>query len=95
MQKPVMDFRIGCVEVAVWEKTVEHEGRTATRYHAKFNRRYKDRQSDEWKDTQYFDADDLMKISLLAQRVAERLLIKERDLKPAMVPSADDSDIPF
>ncbi len=95
MQKPVMDFRIGCVEVAVWEKTMEHDGRSVTRYDVKFNRRYKNRESGEWKDTAYFDGDDLMRISLLAQRVAERLLIKERDLTPAVVPSLDDPDIPF
>ena len=95
MQKPVMDFRIGCVELAVWKKTMEHDGRSVVRYDAKLNRRYKDRESGEWKDTQYFDADDLMRIALLAQRAAQCLCIKERDLTPTVVPLLDDSDIPF
>ena len=71
MQKPVMDFRIGCVELAVWKKTMEHDGRSVVRYDAKFNRRYKDRESGEWKDAKSFRIGDLPALIFGLQKALE------------------------
>jgi hypothetical protein len=55
--KPVHEIPDGLLKVAIWK----HDGEHGPRYSATCRRRYKD--GEEWKDTQSYFEDDMLRLS--------------------------------
>ena len=65
-QKPTKEFRAGTVKAAVWKEQREEGGRSTARYSVKIEKRYFDEASKEWRNTDYFFANDLPRLRLVA-----------------------------
>lgn len=80
--KPNKVFRIGSIKASIWVQFSEN-GRPYSV--TKLVRTYKDKNTDEWKETNSFSGDDLPKIELAVQKAFEfthtEMLFKEGDEK--------------
>ncbi|MFA6132820.1 MAG: hypothetical protein WC869_02245 [Phycisphaerae bacterium] len=75
---PIKEFRVGGgIKVAIWRNETEQDGRTVVQYSTKPQRRYRDRQTGEWKTTEYFRPQDLPHLILAAQKAFEFTSLKE------------------
>lgn len=74
-QKPTKEFRAGTVKAAVWKEQREENGRSSTRYSVKIEKRYFDEASQEWRNTDYFFANDLPRLRLVAERAFEFIVL--------------------
>lgn len=77
--KPDKVFRAGRVSAALWRSESEQDGRTVVTWSTKVQNRYRDRQTGEWKDTDYFFPDDLPRLALVAQQAYECIVLKESE----------------
>jgi hypothetical protein len=67
--KPIHEIRLGRIKAAIWEsRVVTEEGERAS-YRVSFAKLYKD-QDDQWKDTRYFDREDLLLVAEVARLTA-------------------------
>ena len=58
--KPVKEFRVsGGISAAVWRNTATVDGRPVVRHSVKFQKRYRDKKTGEWADSQYYYPKDL------------------------------------
>lgn len=78
-QKPTKEFRAGTIKAAVWKEQREEGGRATIRYSVKIEKRYFDETSKEWRNTDYFFANDLPRLCLVAQRAFEFVVLDESD----------------
>jgi hypothetical protein len=69
--EPVKKFRIGAVSATIWKN--EAEGRSF--YSTTIVRSYRDRDTEEWKETSSFSHDDLLNVAKVADR-AEAFIAK-------------------
>ena len=76
-QKPTKEFRAGTVKAAVWKEQREEAGRPTIRYTVKIEKRYFDEASKEWRNTDYFFANDLPRLRLVAERAFEFIVLHE------------------
>jgi hypothetical protein len=83
-QPPDKDFRAGTVSASIWRKEVEQNGRTVVQHSIRIQKRYRDKDGN-WKDTDYFFANDLPRLVLVAQKAFELVALTE---------SADEEDVP-
>ena len=84
-QQPIKEFKAGSVKAAIWKNEHEEGGRTVVRHSVRISRSYRDRQTGDWKETEYYFANDLPRLALVAQQAFEFIALKE---------SEDDSDLP-
>ena len=84
-QPPIKEFRVKAIKAAIWEEQDTDQGRTGVRHSVKIQKRYKDKQSGEWKDTNVYFADDLPRLRLVADKAFEFVALRE---------SEDNSDLP-
>ncbi len=74
-QKPIKTFDDGRMSAAIWAKEGEH----GLIYNTTLNYSYKDKDGN-WRDTQSIPAQELLKVSNLAQRAYDHVLrLKEHD----------------
>jgi len=67
-QPPVTTYRMGAVSGAVWANLREEEdGQSVVRHSVKIKRRYRDPQTGEYRDSDYFFPDDLPYVWLIAK----------------------------
>jgi hypothetical protein len=78
-RKPDKTFRTGTIEAAIWREEVVVDKRTVVRFSIRVQKRYRDKGKDEWKNTDYFFADDLSRLALVAQRAFEYVTMNESD----------------
>lgn len=78
-QKPIKEFRAGTVKAAVWKEQREEAGRSTSRFSVRIEKRYFDEASKEWRNTDYFFANDLPRLCLVAQRAFEFVVLDEPD----------------
>jgi len=93
MAKPVKEFSIGKVRVAVFQG--EYKGKTT--YSFKFQKSYKDEGKGEWVNTEYFYPTDLRDLHILVGKLVINQ-VKERTPEPEPQPeleSEPESDLPF
>lgn len=76
-QKPVKKFRAGNVTATIWSKEIALEGRKelVTVYNTSITKSYKD--GEEWKTTDSYNRDDLIKVHVVLQKTIEFLYLKE------------------
>ena len=68
--EPVKKFRIGAVTATIWKN--ETEGRI---YNTTIVRSYRDKETEEWKETSSYGHDDLLNVAQVAER-AEAFIAK-------------------
>ena len=78
-QKPTKEFRAGTVKAAVWKEQREEAGRSTVRYSVKIEKRYFDEASKEWRNTDYFFANDLPRLRLVAEQAFEFIVLRACD----------------
>ena len=69
--EPVKKFRIGAVTATIWKN--EAEGRSF--YNTTILRSYRDKETEEWKETSSYAHDDLLNVAQVAER-AEAFIAK-------------------
>ena len=69
---PVKKFRIGYITATIWKNETE-EGRSF--FSTSIVRNYRDKDTEEWKDTNSYSHDDLLNVARLAER-AEAFIAK-------------------
>ncbi len=74
--KPIKDFRAGNVQASIWRNEVEKNGQTVVRHSVRIQKRFR-KEDGSYEDTNYFFADELMKISLVAQKAYEFIALRE------------------
>ncbi len=84
-KQPIKEFRVAGISVAVWCNEAEQDGRVIRRYSVRLKKRYRDRQTGEWKDSDYLFADDLPRARLVLDKAYEYVALKE---------SEEGSDLP-
>ena len=72
MPGPVMRFRSGAVSATVWENQHKDGG---TYPSVKLSRSYRDKQTQDWKDTSSFSVNDLPVVAILARKAFEALAL--------------------
>jgi len=78
-QKPTKEFRAGTIKAAVWKEQREEAGRATVRYSVKIEKRYFDEASKEWRNTDYFFANDLPRLRLVAEQAFEFIVLRAGD----------------
>ena len=76
--KPVQEYRAGALSIAIWESEIERQDKTVIRHSAKIEKRYYDKQSGQWKTSNSYFADDLLRLRLLVDKATEFMLLKEK-----------------
>lgn len=69
--QPVKKFRIGSVTATIWKN--EAEGRSF--FNTTIARSYRDKETEEWQETNSFSHDDLLNVAKVADR-AEAFIAK-------------------
>ena len=69
-ERPIKEFRIGGIKVAIWSKEVEQGGQTSVRHSIRIQKRFKPEGAD-WRDTDYYFPEELPKVRLLIDRAYE------------------------
>lgn len=83
-QKPIKEFRAGNVKAAIWEDEREDQGRTTTRHSVKIQKRFLDKNTGDWHDTDYFFPNDLPRLCLVAAKAFEHIALRESEDDPGM-----------
>ena len=91
-QKRTKEFRAGAIKAAVWKEQREEGGRSTIRYSVKIEKRYFDEASKEWRNTDYFFANDLPRLRLVAERAFEFIALEESASDSAEVANGTTAD---
>ena len=76
-RRPLKEFRVGGVSASIWEKEQDSNNRSNPLYSVKINRTYKDKNSNEFKNTDYYFPNDLPKVMLAANKAFEYISLRE------------------
>ena len=92
--QPVKEFRARNISLAIWQNEGIRHGQPVTLHSVTLNKRYYDKETDEWKDSSSFFPDDLPRLRLLLDKAYEHLLLRNRDkdrekLEPSATKPAD------
>ncbi len=79
MSKPLISYRDGAICVSVWLSTKPMNGRLVNFHKVKIEKNYN--KNGEWKQTQSFLIEDLLKISSLTQKIYWDLRLNKTQLK--------------
>ena len=69
MSIPQKKYRVGSIHGAIWLDPRIVRGEVVEIPSIKFTKAYKPQDSNEWKYTDTFDAEDLPKVAMLAQKI--------------------------
>lgn len=84
---PFKTFRAGKISIALWRKETEQAEGTYIQYTLKVQKRYRDKQTGEWKTADYLYPADLPKLIICAQKAFEFISLTE-------VNSDDSEELP-
>ncbi|MBW2972624.1 hypothetical protein KY359_06310 [Candidatus Woesearchaeota archaeon] len=71
-----MKFKAGAISATIWRNTIKRKDGTSAEVHTvSFDRRYKDKDSDEWKSTRSLRAMDLPKAVVVLNKAYEYLIL--------------------
>ena len=74
---PVAKFKAGQVSSAVWENQMNINGKTVTVLKATIQRRYKDKNSGEWKSSGSFSRNEIAMAIFCLQKALEDIVEKQ------------------
>lgn len=77
--RPVRVFKCFPAQSAIWLHPTEIDGKTVDIASIKISRSQKKKDSDEWEDTNFFRADDLPKVALVAKEAYKYLKLKSSE----------------
>lgn len=77
-QKPIKEFRIGRIQVAIWKNESEENGKTIVKHSIRIQKSFRD-EDGEYKDTNNYFPDELPKLSLAVSKAFEFIALKERN----------------
>jgi len=72
---PEKKFRAGAISATIWRNVSEKDGMTREWRSVKFERHYKEKDSDEWKTTSNLRAMDLPKAVVVLNKAFEYLIM--------------------
>ncbi len=75
-QKPIKEFRAGGIQVAIWKKETEENGKTIIKYSISIQKSFRD-DSGNYQDTNNYFPDELPKLALLIHKAYETITLKE------------------
>ena len=81
-QKPEKEFRAGGIKAAIWRTETIQDERTVVQHTVRVQKRYRDQQTGEWKDTEYLFPNDLPKLELVVHRAYEYIALRESEEMP-------------
>lgn len=81
-QSPVKEFKAGSVKAAIWKDERDDQDRTVVRHSVKIQKRFFDKTSGEWRDTDYFFVNDLPRLRLVAEKAFEYIALRESEDDP-------------
>ena len=84
-QQPVKEFRVGGFSAAIWRNETNKDGRTIVQHSVRARKRFRDRATGEWRESDYLFAEDIPRLQLVLAKAYEFIALKE---------SEDDSDLP-
>jgi hypothetical protein len=84
-QPPVKEYRSGPVSGAIWRNETDKDGRTVVQHSVRVRKRYWDRATGEWRDSDYLFPDDIPRLRLVLAKCYEFIVLQD---------SEDDSDPP-
>ena len=76
-EAPYKTIRAGKVSIALWKTEVTHNDHSFTQHSAKVQKRYRDKESGEWKTTEYLYRQDLADLIVCAQKAFETISLTE------------------
>ncbi|RKY10690.1 MAG: hypothetical protein DRP56_00290 [Planctomycetota bacterium] len=74
---PYKTLRAGKMSIALWQNEITQQGRTFTQHSARIQKRYRDKQTGEWKTTEYLYRQDLADLIVCAQKAFETVSLTE------------------
>ena len=77
--RPVKEFRVRNLSLAIWQNQGNRDGRPVTLHSVTLNKRYRDPNTDEWKDSSSYFPDDLPRLRLLLDKAYEHILLRDHD----------------
>ena len=79
-QKPVKEIRaIGGITAAIWRNQKQDGERTVVQHSVRIQKRYRDSNTGEWKNSDYFFPSDLAKLMLVTQKAYEFVTLHESE----------------
>ena len=84
-QQPVKEYKSGPVSGAIWRNETDRDGRVVVQYSVRVRKRYRDRTTGEWHDSDYLFPDDIPRLQLVLAKCYEYIVLQE---------SEQDSDLP-
>lgn len=83
---PEKKFRAGAISATVWRNTItKKDGSPADIMTVSFDRRYKDKETEEWKSTKSLRSSDLPKAVVVLNKAYEYLVLNSQgDLAPEL-----------
>ncbi len=75
--QPEKKINAGAIQVSVWKNQTQKDGKTSEYKTVSFDRRYKDKQTGEWKSTNSLRVNDIPKAITALTKAYEHLIIKE------------------
>lgn len=77
--RPVKEFRSRGLKVAIWENQTEQDGQRVVQHSMTFQKRYRDRQSGEWKDSGTLFAEDALVLAQLLEQAYRWIAVHEAE----------------
>lgn len=76
---PVKKFRSGAISATVWSNKIDKDGMTSEYKTISFDRRYKTKDTDEWKSTKSLRVSDIPKALLVLSKAYEYTSLSDED----------------
>ena len=77
--QPVKEFRAGGIRAAIWKNDTEVDGRVVTQHSVRIEKRFFDKATGEWRDTDYFFVNDLPRLRLVAEQAFQFIALHESE----------------
>jgi len=90
-RNPIKVFTFGALKAAVWADSRVVNNSIVEMHSVKIDRTYKDKESNEWKHTDTFHAEDLPKLAVLATEVYKWLRL--RSFEPESEQNSKDNGL--
>ena len=76
---PIKTFSCGAIKAAIWLNCLEKDGTLVEVHSIKIDKSYKDKESDEWKNTGSLSAEDLPKVAVVAMEAYKYIRMRSSE----------------